>query len=937
MVLGFALCTTMVFAQTQNVKSQRVSPRNDNETHQLKDLTKQQPVDYKASIFSKAGDYDTNHVFRFNATEWGTQITTGAIAAGDHIYANGHDSTFSAANANGVNVQAHPWCVWKRFADSASFINTVGTVYSDFAFNPNRVIANIGIRNNEGDAGWQDDGFAVLNYDEPHSGLGRVNIYMEFANITRPAAYQTHMIWIGLTQFYAKYYDQCFIDYYHNGKWNTREINVTGVDCEVNTYAGVKVRYALPLSMKDETNIKIRLRAFAPAADRNTYHFGYGWVVDNVAIISATGFESWEFSYTTPIEGFYGTVPAGMSIPVTYGAHVRNTNVTNINNAHLTLKAGPMGNLSNILTSDNFNIVSGDVDQDQKMYIDERGFAYGGDTMFNSGYTSWLGMHPNYGNTTGTLYGGYQGRSLPTTTPGAHQYVIYADGGNQHTLVDSVLYTVSNELVYPDGSGVNGYRWARDNGLLPSGSCFKVAFTNPNSAGQIYVSSDDQDDHSTKEGYTVHMSYVTGNEIPQGWVLKGIEYVPATDGNNFAGEGLIVPVVRYESYSEDGGTVSWPSVATGIEGLAFDLTEASLSNLPDTGYVLPTAGNTAPYSTLSIFFPNQPELRPNTGYRFGYQLNQNGNFHVASQATSYRLNDSTTANYSYSEETAPYRRQNTPIPTYQIYVSDAVAESDITGWNIDYFPMIRPIIGPREAVPTVTFITDCSTNTADSAVSVVINDEEQCGSEGVELAVGGNYSFTVRAAEDHTVIDQIFVNGQPVQIYDPNDPDHAEVPEGPCYLSYYATDRNNDNVDTVLVSTLPNGTIVRDTVTLLYRGYYLLRFYDLEQTDEIYTITATFHTEEWQDLPQQGIDPVAPEAVMVLYPNPATSTVKLNLGGVSGMVDCSIIDMSGRVVYNSRINSEVEHTINVSSMPAGAYFVRVTNDTFSKIEKLIIK
>jgi hypothetical protein len=76
---------------------------------------------------------------------------------------------------------------------------------------------------------------------------------------------------------------------------------------------------------------------------------------------------------------------------------------------------------------------------------------------------------------------------------------------------------------------------------------------------------------------------------------------------------------------------------------------------------------------------------------------------------------------------------------------------------------------------------------------------------------------------------------------------------------------------------------------------------------------------------------------MILYPNPATSTVKLQVAGVTGTVNCNIIDMSGRVVYNANINAEAETTINVSNMPAGAYFVRITNDTFSKIEKLIIK
>ncbi len=287
--------------------------------------------------------------------------------------------------------------------------------------------------------------------------------------------------------------------------------------------------------------------------------------------------------------------------------------------------------------------------------------------------------------------------------------------------------------------------------------------------------------------------------------------------------------------------------------------------------------------------------------------------------------------YSYTEETAPYRRQNTPLPTYQIYVEDPLAPEGtngyVTAWNIDYFPMIRPIIGPREDVATDLFIADCSTNTEDSAFSVVINSEEMCGSEGVNLAVGGNYNFTISAAEDHTVLDNIYVNGVQAQIYDPNDPDHATPPEDPFYLSFYNTENNNDNV-TVVVDAQGTEEVV------LYRGYYVLHFYDLAEVAAPYVISATFHTEEWIHV---GIDPVAPEAVLSLYPNPATSTVKLNINGVSGMVDCSIIDMSGRVVYNARVNAETENTIDVSNMPAGAYFVRVTNNTFSKIEKLIIK
>ena len=74
-----------------------------------------------------------------------------------------------------------------------------------------------------------------------------------------------------------------------------------------------------------------------------------------------------------------------------------------------------------------------------------------------------------------------------------------------------------------------------------------------------------------------------------------------------------------------------------------------------------------------------------------------------------------------------------------------------------------------------------------------------------------------------------------------------------------------------------------------------------------------------------------------LQPNPATSSVKLNITGVNGKVNCSIIDMSGRVIYNADINAEQQHVIDLSNVAAGAYFVRVTNDNFSKVEKLIVR
>ena len=98
-----------------------------------------------------------------------------------------------------------------------------------------------------------------------------------------------------------------------------------------------------------------------------------------------------------------------------------------------------------------------------------------------------------------------------------------------------------------------------------------------------------------------------------------------------------------------------------------------------------------------------------------------------------------------------------------------------------------------------------------------------------------------------------------------------------------------------------------------------------------HTIQFTFSERE------QSIDPVAASVRMNLQPNPATSQVNLNIVGVEGMVNCMLIDMSGRVVYNQNLNAETAQTINVSNLAKGAYFVRITNDKFSKVEKLIVR
>ena len=97
------------------------------------------------------------------------------------------------------------------------------------------------------------------------------------------------------------------------------------------------------------------------------------------------------------------------------------------------------------------------------------------------------------------------------------------------------------------------------------------------------------------------------------------------------------------------------------------------------------------------------------------------------------------------------------------------------------------------------------------------------------------------------------------------------------------------------------------------------------------TYTATF------EACTTGIDEATSNVSMSLYPNPANNNVKLSIAGVNGNVKCTVLDMSGRVVYSQSINAEEGTTINVSNFAKGAYFVRVTNNEFTKVEKLVVR
>ena len=132
-----------------------------------------------------------------------------------------------------------------------------------------------------------------------------------------------------------------------------------------------------------------------------------------------------------------------------------------------------------------------------------------------------------------------------------------------------------------------------------------------------------------------------------------------------------------------------------------------------------------------------------------------------------------------------------------------------------------------------------------------------------------------------------------------------------------------------LQSLLVNGSLVdlnNDPNFYRWQGFYR---YKVTNSHDSLFLFAVFN--QHQDL-EKAVTPV-----VKLQPNPAASFVTLTIEGANGEVDYSLIDLSGRIVRHKTVNAESAECIDLHGLANGTYFVRVTNESFSKVEKLVVR
>lgn len=910
MVMCFALCTSLAFAQTKHASHKGNATKVTAAKSLSKDNGQSMPA-YKASIFNSKAGGDVIASWDFSDEN---SFSTGTI-----------DATTTINNPDGSSVlmikhtQTNAHSKWNRIPDASE--ETMATyegltaeqggypvtlsIWYDFTYMEN--------------APTGDNGFMIMTMLDQYLGgggsgaTGNFDAYIAFPAVSTVGAPQVEF---SLYQIYTCFNnDKTYIDYSTDGTtWYQYEINVRNVDLGSNDDAVGTKRVMMPAACGDQANLYLRIRWTCDNAAGGVY--GYVWYIDDVKLTEANENEimlhksSYDF-------GFYHQIPQGLDVPITWWTSIQNFGTAAQNNVTLSMNH---------------------LDANQSSLTELGSMTYGPLAPAQQVDTSVAGL-VTYENANGWHVVSAEtpnapGSKFPTTAVGDN-YIVPGYGATNcpNKYGDTILYMVNALEASPDGQGQVAV-WAQDNGVLTPYAYCVDGLVPGEAADQWYLSTGMGDDNPsyTKPGYDLWNRFVTGANVPDNWVIRGMQLVAATqysatnpNQNIFLQPGAkITPTL----YMDSTGSVLSEYLETGAGEYEtktddYNYFDESMQRITRTSadyqeYMLP-----GEYKAINIMFPEQPELLPNTSYRLGYELVE-GFFAVASQSTRYvhhyEGDPDTLLYYVYFSSDTLKDGTTNVLRKYGRYYGEGNGENHIAydpeanriAPDVSQrVPMIRMLVGPKVEYPKFHVTVECEgyngmeIPAASTVFQPTVSTSESVCGQRVEMNVGSAGSYVVAEAESGYNVYEVWVDGQLVYAagIEPTDPNVEH--------------RVNTTYDYDLV-------------------YYYFQNYTGTEGNIKFIFADASETHQ-QGGGDEGIDEVANAVHMNLFPNPASGKVNLSIAGVSGKVNCAVLDMSGRTVYSQTINAEETTSLNISNLAKGAYFVRITNNEFTKVEKLVVR
>jgi len=105
------------------------------------------------------------------------------------------------------------------------------------------------------------------------------------------------------------------------------------------------------------------------------------------------------------------------------------------------------------------------------------------------------------------------------------------------------------------------------------------------------------------------------------------------------------------------------------------------------------------------------------------------------------------------------------------------------------------------------------------------------------------------------------------------------------------------------------------------------------------TVTVSGLAPQMVTVSQDGSTGVANNNVNILrvYPNPTTGILTVISGESTGKADdLTVMDITGRIIFSDVVSSGQQYNLDLSSYPGGYYFVRVSSDTGTLTNKVIL-
>lgn len=801
--------------------------------------------------------------------------------------ANGNYSTGIIGQneqVNGTNVTPHAQTafhsMWQRLADTtAATVAAFATQdHYPWASQNNRLYNRArALYSNT-----PDDGIMVMMMVDQvaTSTTGAFDAYIAFQPFSTVG---NRLVRVRFAQYYQCFNnDKCWLDYSTDGEtWSAIEINRARIDIAVNDATRGWKSVSMPSSMAGQANVYMRVRWECNSSAGGAY--GYWWLIDDFTVMPAPA-NSLNVVTNQYYEGFYQMMPQNLQVPVVWVNELANDGQNDQTNVTGYVYAGAAESNAALLASKNIYSMPMDPNNTRAIIIDPLAWYDSVGRPTSNGGVAHGEYDYDYIRTNDPY------ACLPTSNLGQHYFFsdittdlvtphIGAIGTNSNATFDSIRYDVNwnTETAHPFGV------WARDHGAIRRDSYYVAGLVGTNTFSEELDG--ENDPLWDKTGYGVFVTYVTGDSIPRDtngnpWRVLGMEMTASTFANMQEVGARLEPQLRYEFMDSAGE--SWiGSLDHGASVYTVKSTDVlSAAYLTDTtaatGLQYETYGN---YPVIRIMFPNQPELYANLSFAVGYRLAEDAAFSVATSSDYYYKGN----RYAYFYNTPGMESYGTALTMFNkgsVMVWDPY-DGGFHAFSTNEYPMIRMLVGPGYYVPKVAITLECENE--DLGGFIDGNFGSLCGQID-SVAIGGSASYTVMPQPGY-VIDKVYLDGAEIEYEEQTDD-----ADGRKY-----------------------GTVHLDNVTAAH------------------TLSCSF-----KEAPI-GFDPVANNVVMRLQPNPATSMVRISLKNVSGNVNMSLIDMSGRVVTTSQFNAENGTTINVSNLAKGAYFVRITNNKFSKIEKLIVR